>query len=216
MFRLYRQLEHGEKIVIGGDPSEGGNDYSAAQCYSLKHRDFPMVMHGRMEATQFGHELYKLAIYIKKVTGEWPLIAIERSMGLGAIYVLQEYNYPNLFRMPTLGDAIENEEDNKIGWVTNKTTRMLAIDGLAIALRQKAVRIYDIQTVKELMTFIIGYNGKPQAANGAYDDLVMSAAIALKVAEISPKTRTTTKEEMIAKMAQFPQIQRDPFTDTPE
>ena len=216
MFRLYRNLEPGEKIVIGGDPSEGGNDYSAAQAYSMKHRDFPLVMHGRMEATQFGHELYKMAIYIKKMTGEWPLIAIERSMGLGAIYVLQEYNYPNLFRMPTLGDAIENAEDNKIGWVTNKTTRMLAIDGLAIALRQRAIRIYDVQTVKELMTFIIAYNGKPQAANGAFDDLVMSAAIALKVAEISPKTKVSTKEEMLAKIRQFPQITRDEHSDTPE
>jgi phage terminase large subunit len=168
-----------------------------------------------MEATQYGHELYKMAIYIKKQTGEWPLIAVERSMGLGAIYVLQEYNYPNLFRMPTLGDAIESEEDNKIGWVTNKTTRMLAIDGLAIALRQRAIRIYDIQSVKELMTFIIGYNGKPQAANGAYDDNVMAMAIALKVAEISPKTKVSTKEEMMAKIKAFPQIERDEHSDTP-
>jgi hypothetical protein len=66
------------------------------------------------------------------------------------------------------------------------------------------------------MTFVVGPNGKPQAANGAYDDLVMSMAIALKAAEMSPKTRVSTKEEMAAKMAQFPAINRDDFMDTPE
>ena len=215
-YKLFRPLEAGEKIVIGGDPADGGRDYCAAQAYSLRHRDFAMVFHARMEATQFGHELYKMGLYIKKMTQEAPLIAPERNTGMGTIYVLQEYNYPNLFRMPTLGDAITNEEDNKIGWMTNHTTRMLAIDSLAVALRQKAIKIYDIDTVKELMTFVVGPNGKPQAANGAYDDLVMSMAIALKAAEMSPKVRVTTREEMAAKMALFPQIQRDPFTDTPE
>lgn len=215
MIRLYRPLEAGERIVIGADPADGGTNYCAAQAYSLRHRDVPMVFHARMESTQFGHELYKMAVYIKKVTGDWPLLAVERNTGLGTIYVLQEYNYPNLFRMPTLGDAITQEEDNKIGWLTNQTTRTLIVDGLAMALRQRAVKIYDIDTVKELMTFVVRASGKPEAANGAYDDLVMALAIALKVAEVSPKTKTATKEEQLAKIAQFPRIERDPHMDTP-
>lgn len=215
MYKLFRPLEQGERIVIGADPADGGTNFCAGQAYSIRHRDYPFVLHARMEATQFGHELYKMALYIKKATGEWPLIAPERNTGLGTIYVLQEYNYPNIFRMPTMGDAIKQDEDNKLGWLTNHTTRMLIVDGLALALRQKAVKIYDLDTVKELMTFVVRHSGKPEAANGAFDDLVIAAAIALKVAEISPKTRVSTKEEMAAKMAAFPQIQRDEYSDTP-
>lgn len=212
MYRLYRKLEQGERIVIAGDPADGGTNYCAGQSYSLRHRDFPFVFHARMEATQFGHELYKMGLYVKMATGEWPLVAVEKNTGGSTIYVLMEYNYPNLFRMPKnlLDPTAKDKEQGEIGWETTKTTRMLIVDGLAMALRQHGVKIYDLATVKELMTFVVKYSGKPEAANGCFDDLVMSMAIALKVAEISPKTRVLSKEQMAAKMAAFPQIERNP------
>ena len=206
MFKLFRKLEAGEQIVIAGDPADGGNDYCAGQAYSLRHHDYPFVFHAKMEASQFGHELYKMACYVKKVTGNWPLLAVEKNVGSATLYVLMTYNYPNLFRMPKniFDPKKAKEESETIGWVTSSTTRMLIIDGFALALKQHAIKIYDIETVKECMTFIIGPKGKPEAAKGANDDLVIAAAIALKVAEISPKTKTLTKEELNAKIAQFP------------
>lgn len=214
MFKLFRLLEPGEKLVIGADPADGGADYCAAQCYSLRHRDFPFVLHGRMEATQFGHELYKMAIFIYKMTGEWPLIAVEKNTGMATIYVLITYNYQNLFRMPKnlLDPNAMHEESDTIGWITSSSTRPLIVDGWALALKQHAVKIYYEETVKECMTFILGPKGKPEAARGSHDDLVMSSAIAFKVAEISPKTKTKTKEEVMAKIAQFPR--QDLFDDS--
>lgn len=214
MYKLFRQLEPGEKIVIGADPADGGLDYCAAQAYSLRHHDYPFVLHERMEATQFGHELYKMALFIHKMTGEWPLIAVEKNIGSATIYVLMGYNYTNMFRMPKnmLDPTAKDEEKGEIGWLTNQATRMMAVDGFALALKQHAIKIYDMLTVKECMTFVVGRKGKPEAANGSHDDLVMAAAIALKVAEISPKTKTITKEQMAAKSAQFPQQQV--FDDT--
>lgn len=206
MFKLFRKLEHGEKIIIGADPADGGTNYCAAQCYSTRHRDVPLVFHARMEATQFGHELYKLAIYIHEMTGEWPLIAVEKNTGSATLYVLQTYNYTHLFRMPKdINDPKKkNEETDTLGWVTNKTTRISILDGLSLTIRQRAIKIYDAQTVRELMTFVLGYTGKPQAAYGCFDDLVLSLAIALKVAEISPKAKTINREAMAARAAMFP------------
>ena len=214
MFKLFRKLEHGEMIVIAGDPADGGDDYCAGQAYSLRHHDYPFVFHAKMEASQFGHELYKMACYIKNQTGSWPLIAVEKNVGSATLYVLMTYNYPNLFRMPKniFDPKKSKEESDTIGWVTSQTTRMLIIDGFALALKQRAIKIYCIETVKECMTFIIGPKGKPQAAKGSNDDLVIAAAIALKVAEISPKTKTINKSEVSAKIAQFPK--QDLFDDS--
>lgn len=201
-------------IVIAGDSADGGEDFCAAQAYSLRHHDYPFVFHARMEASQFGHELYKMAFYIKKMTGHLPLIAVEKNTGSATLYVLMTYNYPNLFRMPKniFDPKKAKEESDTIGWITSTTTRMLIIDGFALALKQHAIKIYDMETVKECMTFIISPKGKPEAAKGANDDLVMAAAIALKVAEISPKTKMLTKEEMSAKIVQFPR--QDLFDET--
>lgn len=211
MFKLYRPIEQGEKFVIGADPADGGTNYCAAQAYSLRHRDFPFVFHARMEATQFGHELYKMGLYMKIATGEFPLLAVEKNTGGSTIYVLMQYNYPNLFRMPKslLDPTGKDKEQGEIGFQTNVTTRMMIVDGLAMALRQRAIKIYDLDTVKELMTFVVKASGKPEAANGCFDDLVMSKAIALKAAEVSPKTRVSTKEEMLAKIRAFPEINRN-------
>lgn len=211
MYKLFRKLEQGERIVIGGDPADGGTNYCAAQAYSMRHRDFPFVFHARMEATQFGHELYKMALYIKLATGEFPLIAPEKNTGGSTIYVLMQYNYPNLFRMPKslLDPTAKDKEQGEIGFITTHTVRMMIIDELAVCLRQKGVKIYDLDTVKELMTFVVKATGKPEAANGCFDDLVMAAAIALKAAQVSPRTKSLSKEEMAAKMAAFPAIQRN-------
>jgi hypothetical protein len=202
MFKLFRKLEAGERIIIAGDPADGGNDPCAAQAYSLRHHDYPFVFNAKM------------ACYIKKMTGEFPMIAVEKNTGSATLYVLMTYNYPNLFRMPKniFDPKKAKEESDTIGWVTSSTTRMLIVDGFALALKQHAIKIYDIETVKQCMTFIINPKGKPQAANGSHDDLVIAAAIALKVAEISPKTKTLTKEELNAKIAQFPR--QDLFDDS--
>lgn len=214
MFKLFRKIEAGEKFVIGADPADGGEDYCAAQAYSLRHHDYPFILHARMEATQFGHELYKMAYYLNKLTKELPVIAVEKNTGSATLYVLMQYNYPNLFRMPkNIFDPKKNqEESDTIGWITSSTTRMLIIDGFALALKQHAVKIYDVETIKECMTFVISTKGRPEAARGSHDDLVLAAAIALKVAEISPKTKTLTKQEMSAKIAQFPR--QNLFDDT--
>lgn len=200
MFKLFREYQQGEKVVIGADPADGGSDYCAAHGVSMKRNDVPMVFHARMESSQFGHELYKMAKYIHKFTGEWPLIAVERNVGMGTILVLTQYNYPKLFRMPKI-DGFDGESD-KIGWVTSTATRPMMIDSLALSLKQGALRIYDIETVKELMSFIRNQKGKPEAAYGSYDDLVMSLAIANQVIQISPKN-VSSGEDRLAKISQF-------------
>lgn len=210
MYKLFREPQPGEVVIIGADPADGGSNYCAAHCISKKMADDFMVFHARMESSQFGHELYKMAKYIHRMTGEYPVIAVERNVGMATISTLQNYNYPRLFRMPKIGSIDATDIADRIGFTTNSSTRPMILDSLALALKQKALRIYDEETVKELMSFVRNdRTGKPEAATGSFDDLVMSLAITWFLFGNSP---VVTKEGMSAKIAQFPK--QDLFDDT--
>lgn len=204
MIKLYREPQPGELIVIGADPAEGG-DYCAAQVISKKQADQVMTFHARIDSAQFGHELNKIGKYIHMKTGEYPMIAVERNVGMATINVLQTHNYPKLFRMKTIGDIDQHEITDRIGWSTNTATRPKMLDELSLALKQQAIGIFDMETIKELMSFIRNERtGKAEAAVGSHDDLVMALAIAWQVYGTAI---TFNKEGFAAKAAQFPSQQ---------
>lgn len=172
-FRIYRELDDEEQIMIFADPAES-RDLCAAVAVSKKYADMPLVFNERIESSQFGYELQKIAKYIEHKTHQWPNIAVERNMGQATIHVLHILNYPNLYRMPVF-DSASFKESEKIGWLTTEATRRKMLDDFALALRQKSVKIYDKEILDQMMAFIVR-EGKPQAERGKHDDLVMAAA----------------------------------------
>lgn len=209
MIKLFREPQPGELVVIGADPSEGG-DYCAAQVLSKKQADQLLTFHAKIDSAQFGHELNKIGKYIHMKTGEYPIIAVERNVGMATINVLQTHNYPKLFRMKNIGDVDQHEITDKIGWNTNTATRPKMLDDLSLALKQQAIGVYDLETIKELMSFVRSERtGKAEAAVGSFDDLVMALAIAWQVYGTAT---SFTKEGMAARVAMFPK--QELFDDT--
>lgn len=172
-FRIYRELDQEEQLMIFADPAES-RDYCAAVAVSKKHSDMPLVFNERIESSQFGYELQKIAKYIQYRTHQWPNIAVERNMGQATIHVLHTLNYPNLYRMPVF-DSFTYKESEKIGWLTTEATRRKMLDDFALAIRQKSVRVYDKEIYDQMLGFIVR-EGKPQAERGKHDDLVIAAA----------------------------------------
>lgn len=177
--RIYRELERNEQIIVFGDPAES-QDFCAAVACSKKYNDFPIVFNAIMESSQFGYELYYMCKYIQNKTGHWPKLAVERNTGQATIYVLQQLNYPDLFRMVDF-TSTNTAEKGKIGWVTTgqlsggnvQGTRRKMLDDFALAIKQGMVKMYDEEQIKQLMSFIIT-KGRPQAKSGRHDDLVIS------------------------------------------
>ena len=177
MFKLFRIPEEGEITIIGADPADGGSDSCAAVAKSKKRGDSFMVFKARMEASQFGYELNKMGLFIRSKTGKFPLIAVERNTGGATIAVLRTLNYSPLYRMMSF-DQVDKKEANRIGWVTNSQSRPKMLDDLALALRQRVTKIYDMDTIKEFMQFIRHpRSGRAEAAPGSHDDLVVAEAI---------------------------------------
>ncbi len=179
MIRIYRNLEASEEIVIGADPGEGVS-YCAAVGLSKKYHDTAVVFHSRIESSQFGYELDKMGLFIKKKTGEFPLIAVERNIGQATIAKLLDLNYPSdkLYRQKTF-DRLAEKEEERIGWMTSSANRRKMLDEMAMDLRNKKLLIRDAEIMSEMLTFVINERtGEPRPESGRFSDLIMATAIA--------------------------------------
>ena len=181
-----RNFEQGEQIVIAGDPAEG-NDFCAFIAVSKKYADVVMAGKTKSESPQLGYELNHIGLYVKKLTGSHPTIAVERNVGSATIHVLKQLNYPALFRMPDSFTKQQSQATDQYGWITSSATRPKMLDDLALAIRQRVIKITLKPVIDELFTFIRDVKtGKPQAEVGTHDDLVMSLAIAWQLYQIVP------------------------------
>lgn len=214
MFRMYRQPEAEEFTVIAADPADGGADFCAAVAKSKKHKDSFMVFEARMDSSQFGYELAKMAKYIYNRTKHWPVIGVERNVGMATLHVLQTLNYPELFRMPRIGQAAggdEMEDSRQLGWVTSggpTGTRKMMLDELHLSLKQRVNVIGDKPTIQQFFRFIVKPNGRPEAARGHHDDLVIAEAIALQLMKYTP---SSVMEAIESTMAAFPEQEFDEY-----
>lgn len=181
MLKQYRPLKPYEFLVCGVDTAAGGNDYCAAQFISKTYLDVPMVIHSNLPITAVTPTIHNELERVYNETQLQPVVAYERQNGgvfeLERLATLNREGKYKIYTMPTYG-SINNAEVSKIGWDTNTATRPKMLQDLKQVIDTKAIRLYDKQTVKELFTFIINKQGKPEAEDNSHDDLVMALAIA--------------------------------------
>ena len=179
MVKIFRQLEGNEDLVCGGDPGEGVS-FCAAVYISRKYHDTPITYHARVESPQFGEELVKIGNYVKKKTGNFPLLAVERNIGQATIQKLLDYDYPSdkLYRQATF-DRFTKKREMRIGFVTSSANRRKMLDELAMDIRKNLLKIYDEDIISEMLTFVINERtNEPRPESGRYSDLIMATAIA--------------------------------------
>lgn len=189
--RVYRPIDIGEQFVIFADPADS-KDYCAAVAFSKKHYDYPIVFNEVMESSQFGYELNNMAKYIYQRTNLWPKMAVERNTGQATIFVLQQLNYPDMFRMVDF-TSVGQHAQGDVGWNTTGHlsggelvgTRRKMLDDLALVINQGMVKIYDQEQLKQMKGFVI-VKGRAQARSNVHDDLVMATAGAWQVAQLTP------------------------------
>jgi hypothetical protein len=182
MFRRYRQYQKGEFIICAADTSSGGGDFSCAQFLSKTNLDVPVVYHSKMTATEMTPLIALELEKIYKETGVKPVVAYETNNG--GVFELQRLSTLNrngdytMYTQKTLGTTEGLETTEKYGFSTNSATRPAMLQLLKEAIDNQLIVIYDKLTINEMFSFIIKPNGKPEAEQGAHDDLVMSLAIA--------------------------------------
>lgn len=213
MWRQYRTIEKGEFLLFAGDTSSGGGDNTTIQGLSKTKLDVPLVFQNNITTAAFIPEIVRVLEKVYDITGVKPVIALERNNG-GA-FLMDQLAGLNLngkyriFEMPKFGN-VNNNEPNLLGWSTNTATRPIMLQDLKLAVEQGLFKIYDKQTIGEMLSFVViqtSSNWKAQAEKKAHDDLVMALAIAWQMYKICQPEQSAK-----ANYAQYENYKQDDYS----
>ena len=154
-----------------------GSDYFTAHVINKKTLKQVARFRNKMDSDLYAKQMYCLGMYYK-----YALIGIEKNFDSFPIRGLERLGYTNQY-------IIENEDEythklKKVyGFRTDKITRPSIINYLVELVREHIELINDKDTLEEMLQFINNENGRPEAEQGAHDDLVMALAISYRIIE---------------------------------
>ena len=172
------------KYCIGGDTAGEGSDYFIGQVLDVRTGKQVAVLRQELDADLYAKQLYCLGWYYKStnIRGEEQpaLIGIESNFDSHPIKELERLGYLNQY--------IREEEDTytgkltkKFGFRTDRNSRPRVISQLIQIVRESVFNINDKNTLEEMLTFVRNEKGRPEAQEGAHDDLIMALAIAYDI-----------------------------------
>ncbi len=160
--------------AIGGDTAGSGEDYFTAKVISnFNGKTVATFRKQRIDEDLYAEQLYCLGKYYNDA-----IIGIETNYSRQPTRILQtKYSYPNLYLRQRL-DKLTDQTELVAGFETTSKTKPIIIGELVGLMRENPAIEVDIETLKEMTTFVKKGNGKQEAIDGAHDDLVMAKAIA--------------------------------------
>lgn len=173
--KVYHKPDPKEFYVIGADVGKGirGADYSVAQVLDSQKR-VVASWRGWVVSDEFGRICAKLGKWYN-----WGLLCVEKNdHGILTNFVLQrECRYPNLYIMVEQDKEVDKFTEIP-GFITNAKTRPMIIDELRASMRKNEIKLWDQDTIEEMMTFVVAETGKMQADEGRHDDCVIALCLA--------------------------------------
>lgn len=187
---------------IGGDTAGEGSDYYTAKV--VDNIDGDTVATYRRANTS--DDLYAEQVYCLGKYYNDALVGIEVNFSYAPTKRLLDAGYSNLYKREAV-DTYTDAKTVRFGFRTTAQTRPVIIAELKRVWRESVERPEggiepDVETLREMLTFVRDERGKPQAIAGKHDDLVMALAIAHHVAAQGDHTWQEPKaeENILAKM----------------
>lgn len=173
IIKMYAPAVGGRPYVIGGDTAGHGIDNSVGMVLDNTNGNQVAVLCASTDEDTYAYQMYCLGKYYNDA-----LMCIEVNFSPYENKIMAErLNYPNMF-MRQVEDSITHRYEARYGFRTDITTRRLILAGLADVMRDNPQTIADVDTLMEMLTFIINTNGRAEAMQGEHDDRVMALAIA--------------------------------------
>lgn len=207
--KMYREPVKGVPYVIGADTAGDGSDFFAAHVIDNTTGEQVSVLHkDNMDETLFAEQLERLGRYYNNA-----LVGIESNFSTYPIKKLEEWEYPKQYVRET-EDVYTHKPKQSFGFKTTSLTRPLLISTLVDVVRENIELINDESTLLEMLTFVRNEKGRPEAQQGAHDDLVMSLGI---THYIRPQQEYTAQREGQKKKADWDStMYEDYYKATPE
>lgn len=173
---IYEKPQKGKKYVIGGDVAEGllNGDYSVASVVGYDKK-IKALYRGHCEPDEYAElvmalgNLYNTALLVIEFNKDGNWVNTE----------IRNKNYPNIY-VRTEIDDLTKEVTKHYGWLTNKKNRDFML-GEGKKWFNSSEHIDCKPLLEEMFTFVRDKRGKPAAAPGKHDDVVMATLIAIAV-----------------------------------
>lgn len=158
-------------FVIGGDTAGDGSDNFTGQVINNVTGNQSAVYKNQFDEDLYAEQMYCLGKHYNNA-----LISIETNFSSHPVKVLSRLGYTNQY-IREREDTFTGSITKAYGFRTDKLTRPSAIAGLVTVVRESVNLIMDVDTLNEMLTFVRNEKGRPEAQEGAHDDLIMSLAI---------------------------------------
>lgn len=134
--------------------------------------------------------MYCLGIYYNTA-----LEGIEANFSTFPIKELERLKYQKQF-VREREDSYTNKPVKAYGFKTTAVTRPLILAQLQAIVNDSIGLINDKETLEEMLTFVRNEKGRPEAQDGAHDDLVMALAIAYYIRTQQDMTVKVNKQSL--------------------
>lgn len=165
---------------IGGDTAGEGSDWFTGHVLNAKTGKQVARLRHQMDEDLYVRQMYCLGYYYSRNNKgkiKPALICIESNFSSYPNKELARIGYPNLY-VREKEDRFTGIMDKSYGFKTTSITRPVIIAELVKIVRENVELINDKLTLEEMLTFVRNEKGRPEAQEGAHDDLVMGLAIA--------------------------------------
>lgn len=169
--KIFEEPVEGVPYVLAGDTAGEGSDNFTAQVINNVTGKQVAVLKQQYSELEYAQQVYCLGLYYNEA-----LIGIETNFSTYPNEKLQEWNYPNLY-IREKADTYASKYNKSFGFKTTPVTRPLILGQLQEIVLEEIDNINDIDTLREMLTFIKNKVGRAEAEVGFHDDLVMALAI---------------------------------------
>ena len=167
------QIVSSRPYSLGGDTAGDGSDYFTAKVIDNITCDEVATL----EIQNIDDDLYADQVYCLGLMYNEALVGIETNFSYEPTKELLRLGYPNMYVRENVTDDAGVVEKVKYGFNTNSATRPVIIADFQKKFRENPKIINDTRTLSQMMTFIRDNKGKPTAAVGEHDDLIMAEVI---------------------------------------
>lgn len=165
------------QYCIGGDTAGDGSDYFTAQVLDAKSGMQVATLRNQFDADLYAKQMYCLG----KMYGD-ALIGIESNFDSFPIRELERLGYKNQY-IREKEDTYTGAINKSYGFRTTAISRPRILSNLIEIVREHTELLNDNTTLEEMLTFVRNEKGRPEAQQGAHDDLIMALAIAYDIKE---------------------------------
>lgn len=203
---IYEDVKERIPYVLGGDTAGEGSDYFSGHMIDNTTGKQVAVIHQQFDEIDYTQQMYCLAKYYNTA-----LVGIEVNFSTYPTRKFEEWHYPKMY-VREVNDSYTHKLEQRFGFMTGKITRPLIIANLVTIVKESVDLIRDVPTLNEMLTFVKNENGRPEAQEGAHDDLIMGLAITYQIRDQQKMSVTQTTTVDISKL---PQDLQDDYWNAP-